>query len=648
MKFKFNIKKCLSGVICASMVCGIVFSSANASTETTVTEAKPVSSLAVVGKDTQWKYYDSGTDPADGTVAKDKWGQYTGWTRISGDGKKDSNFDDSKWKSAKGSFGTASGDTKLNKSSNAYFFRSTFDVTNKDSIYGLTLNMSYKDAAIIYINGQQLTSLNVPDAGYKKYEGTGYHKDNLALGSKKSVTEIQKESVSMIDINDMLVEGVNTIAIELHKTSGESEAYFEMQSLILNPDTKVLPARAERKALSLTIGANPSELNITWYSLEAKDGKVQIAKKSDMTDNKFPVEKATTFNASAALTQGGIYTSNQATITGLKENTDYIYRVGNKDSWSETYNTSTKSNDKFSFIFAGDPQLGSSGDLESDKDGWKNTLNLIKTNSLFKDVSFIQDAGDHVEYTDNESQYDAFLNNEKDSIIYSMPFATSIGNHDNKRTAYNTHFKLPNVSQYGNGGEGNANGDYWYIYNNVLFMDLNSNNVSTAEHKAFMEEAIKANPNVEWKVVVFHHSIYSTASHAVDEDILARRSTLAPVIKDLDIDVVLMGHDHVYTRTYMMDGLTPMVKESTDAQGKLLSSVTDPEGVVYITANSASGSKYYEFFNGTMDASYVGYKNQEHVPNITKIDVTKDSFKIVTYRTTDLSVVDDFTINKTK
>lgn len=28
------------------------------------------------------KYLDTNMDPADGTLAKDKWGQYTSWTRV--------------------------------------------------------------------------------------------------------------------------------------------------------------------------------------------------------------------------------------------------------------------------------------------------------------------------------------------------------------------------------------------------------------------------------------------------------------------------------------------------------------------------------------------------------------------------------------
>lgn len=41
-----------------------------------------------------------------------------------------------------------------------------------------------------------------------------------------------------------------------------------------------------------------------------------------------------------------------------------------------------------------------------------------------------------------------------------------------------------------------AGTDYWYVYNNTLFMNINTNNTSTAEHKAFMKEAIKENQDV--------------------------------------------------------------------------------------------------------------------------------------------------------
>lgn len=161
-----------------------------------------------------------------------------------------------------------------------------------------------------------------------------------------------------------------------------------------------------------------------------------------------------------------------------------------------------------------------------------------------------------------------------------------------------------------------------------------------------LSQRLKDNKDIKWKIVVFHHSIYSSASHASDNDILARRDTLAPMLSENGIDLVLMGHDHVYTRSMLMDGSKALKEESFDQNGQPIHEVTNPKGLTYITANSASGSKYYEFTNN-LTGDYIAVKNQEHTPNITKLDVSDNQLKIVTYRTTDLSVVDDFTINKT-
>lgn len=604
----------------------------------------------VMNQDADMKYLDTNVDPADGTLAKDKWGQYTSWTRVYKNGDNASlngQYNDTAWKTAKGEFSTQTG--TLNKDSRAYFFRGYFNVDNTSAVRGIHLNFGYKDAVIVYINGQQLTAFNVSDEGYRtNASGNGSHKDNMGYGSKQTFTEAQTADLYFRDIKDMLQNGQNVISFEIHKTNANSEGYFKMNELGINPDESLLPARSSLKAISLSVGSTPSELNINWFSTDSSNGQVQYAKKADM-HGAFPEDKAVTVVAKMSKAQADGYYANKATMNNLEENTSYVYRVGNNGQWSDTYTTTTKASGNFSFLFAGDPQLGSSGDLASDKDGWKNTLNLIKKSSLFKNVNFIQNAGDHVEAGKNESQYDAYLSNYEGSVVYSTPFANAVGNHDNSGTAYNDHFNLPNVSQLGNSGEGNAQGDYYYIYNNTLMMVLNSNNRSTAQHEEFIKNTIaktKDNKDIKWKIVVFHHSIYSSASHASDNDILARRDTLAPMLSENGIDLVLMGHDHVYTRSMLMDGSKALKEESFDQNGQPIHEVTNPKGLTYITANSASGSKYYEFTNN-LTGDYIAVKNQEHTPNITKLDVSDNQLKIVTYRTTDLSVVDDFTINKT-
>ena len=390
----------------------------------------------------------------------------------------------------------------------------------------------------------------------------------------------------------------------------------------------------------LSVGANNTQMNATWYAAQEGAGYVLVAKQSQLVNGAMP-ENAAKFDATSTPANESGKWSNQATITGLEPGTVYAYQLVNGEEKSDVATFTTATNGAFSFAFAGDPQIGASGNADSDTRGWDKTLGIIADSTQFDGVDFLLSAGDQVNTANNEDQYNGYLDHDE---LLSLPVATVVGNHDSSSNAYDQHFNVPNESEL---GVTNAGGDYWFVYNNTLFLALNSNSMSTAEHKAFMEQAIAEAGDVDWKVVTFHHSVYSVASHAVDGDILQRREALVPVFEDLDIDVVLMGHDHVYVRTYMMDGLTPITESDkyTDQDGDgIPESVTNPDGILYVTANSASGSKFYTIQSTKYEYSAV--QNQERVPNVSRVDVSEDAFTITTYRTSDMSVVDTFTINR--
>lgn len=76
------------------------------------------------------------------------------------------------------------------------------------------------------------------------------------------------------------------------------------------------------------------------------------------------------------------------------------------------------------------------------------------------------------------------------------------------------------------------------------------------------------------------------------------------------------------------------------------SSVTNPEKgeVLYLTANSASGSKYYSIKN--LDFPFSAVMDQKNRPNITDVKVTDDSLTFTTYYTDTMEVLDSFTIQR--
>ncbi len=587
-----------------------------------------------LGDDTEWYYSDNEADPSGDWRAEGY--DRVSWTK--------SDYVPSDWKSGKGSFGAKNGaiaelgsgyvpDNLITQYKEdgttdieAFFFRTSIDIQDVSKITKIAGSIIYDDAATVYINGVRIAGFD--DEGIT---------ENMQYGGSNEGTP-KTGSIEVIDtsvLGSVLKTGTNIIAVELHQgRAGSSDVYFEMPELTFSTEE----ASYTQKNISLNVGKDETEMNITWYANIGGEGSLYIAKQSSVLNGEMPAD-AGVYTVTGNTTNKPGYYNYQTTVTALSPNTTYAYQLVNGTTKSEVKTFTTTGSGSFTFAVAGDPQIGASGNRINDTDGWEKTLNILGSRSEFSDVDFLLSAGDQVNTASDEKQYDGYLEH---NTLYNLPMATVIGNHDSGSGAYSEHFNHPNESTKGMTAAG---GDYYFVYNNVLFMALNSNNTSTAEHKAFMEQAIRKTEgqNIEWKVVTFHHSIYSVASHSIEDSIITRREELVPIFQELDIDVVLMGHDHVYCRTYMMDGLNP-VTDASVYDNEDYSAVTNPEGILYVTLNSASGSKFYAIKN--VEFPYSRVMNQENVPNISKVEVTDTSFTITTYRTSDMSQVDAFTIHK--
>src|SRR6185436_3731090 len=137
-------------------------------------------------------------------------------------------------------------------------------------------------------------------------------------------------------------------------------------------------------------------------------------------------------------------------------------------------------------------------------------------------------------------------------------------------------------------------------YKGVLFIDLNSNAFSTSgtpgvdadtAHIGFITKVVQQHGfEAKYTVLMFHHSIYSPADHANDTDNRKRRVDFPAAFSRLGVDLVLQGHDHSYSRSYLIDR---GVKQNPDEKPGATSVFQGPGGVIYVTGNSSSGSKYY-------------------------------------------------------
>jgi hypothetical protein len=405
----------------------------------------------------------------------------------------------------------------------------------------------------------------------------------------------------------------------------------------------------------LGVGANESQRMVTWYSSADTAQAAQLAPTASVVNGVFPAD-AVSFSAIGAAniaTSGGF--NRHATFTGLAENTAYSYRVGAEGSWSPTYSFKTQDFEgNYDFLFFGDPQIGSSGNLAADQAGWKDTLDVAL--GANPNAELLVSGGDQVETANTESQWDSFLAPDK---LRQYPWAATIGNHDVGGKAYEQHLSTPNSDHsaplYANGDptSNTSGGDYWYIYKDVLFIDLNSNSYATAQggggdaaHLSYVTDVINQHGSeAKYKVLVYHHSIYSAANHAKDADNKVRRVDFPTTFSKLGVDLVLQGHDHSYTRSYL-------IKNSAKADPAEQPGAADvypgPGGVLYVTANSASGSKYYDISapDGTASTGdgngpdplkpstywYNSVQNQEHVRSYVKVEVRNDQLVVENLR----------------
>ncbi len=405
----------------------------------------------------------------------------------------------------------------------------------------------------------------------------------------------------------------------------------------------------------LGVGADETQRMVTWYTSTDTAQVVQLAPTSTLANGAFPAD-ATSFAAtgSANVASSGGF-NRHATLTGLKEDTAYSYRVGSADAWSPTFAFRTQSFEgEYDFLFFGDPQVGASGNLAKDQAGWTDTLDVALTAN--PDAEILVSGGDQVETASNEAQWDAFLSPDK---LRQYPWAATIGNHDVGSKAYEQHLATPNTDRsgplYANGNplSNTSGGDYWYIYKDVLFIDLNSNSYASSQggggdaaHLAYVTDVIdKHGADAKYTVLVYHHAIYSAASHAKDADAKVRRVDFPTAFSNLGVDLVLQGHDHVYTRSYLIKN---GAKADPSEQPGAADVYAGPGGVLYVTANSASGSKYYDITapdaSGTSGAGngadplnlssywYNSVQDQEHVRSYVKVQVRNDELVVENIR----------------
>ena len=508
--------------------------------------------------------------------------------------------------------------------------------------------------------------------------------------------------------------------------------------------------------LTIQPGATTASINLNWY---APDGtETAMVRFGDITAQASVSElTAPTKLDTGKYTDTGKMVC-KATVEGLTPDTAYTYQISydGGQTWSQEYTYTTAKSDEFSFAFTSDPQIKEN--QETDEGGWNPSDGTNQTGWAAmmeklagEGVNLVVSAGDQVEDQSwgKSSEYAAFFAPEE---MTSIAYAPAVGNHD-RHYMFADHFNLPNemtvegvdengvleqvrttfrgqnngtsqshgnyiqatADEIANSSESNGvtpnadgqydfterremetKGNYYYLYNNVLFVTLNTgaypggNDEENADN-ANVPSAAKDNSEAEtivenfrttmnaatseyagqynWLIVTHHKSTQTVAKHAADSDIENYVDAgFEQVMDEFDVDFVLGGHDHVYSRSYVLKG--------GERNAERLDTFNDPDGTIYLTGNCCSDMQYYTPFaevdkennadfprlaNGeTGSQAYLAGNlpygnqewNQEYSPSYAVFDVTDDKISVNVYNlagdssTPDSELIDSFSVTK--
>jgi predicted phosphodiesterase len=608
--------------------------------------------VTLIANHDAWKYDDTNTDLF-GDVATDFWNV---------------SFDDSAWKSgpsplgypasdASPAFGPVSGGTLMTKGGSqayiTYYLRKDFVADDIAAISSLTAKVAVDDGFVMYLNGQEIARLNMP-------AGPSDHATE-APGVWEPTEDRANVTLDLTAYAQYLVEGANTISVDVHNRDANSSDIYWGMSLDAVYGDAAPPTDVNKtpRQVNVHMGDDPSDaVNVT-YTTVASDGTNIVLERADGKGSKLEFEG----EASRGSSQQGDKYIHKIAVDGLEPDTDYNYLVGDDVLFEGTFKTAPEkgSDDPIRFIYLADTQVSNATNAKA--------LGATLDEVANMDPDFVYLAGDITDTATSESQWEQlFYNTGKyktggETMFRNYLISAIQGNHDNN--TLNRHINAPTLES---GGVSNPV-VYSYDYGPLTFIGLNletarSNATARAEQEKFLRAAVAdAKARGQWTAVGFHKSLVTGASHIVDSDVVDARKFWCPKFAELDVDMVLQGHDHVYSRGFVdADGFKADRTVNRDG------SINKPAGApLYMIGGHAGGLKWYARINYNVSAGdpiAPGYSfldvdsanpahNQDNRPSdvkqeqvIVQMDVTEDEVEVNAYMFKYDTTKDEITTSK--
>ena len=147
--------------------------------------------------------------------------------------------------------------------------------------------------------------------------------------------------------------------------------------------------------------------------------------------------------------------------------------------------------------------------------------------------------GDNLYGSERPQDFDKkFMRPYKALLDGGIEFNAALGNHDDPNQRYFKPFHLDG-QRYRTFKKGN-----------VRFFVIDSNYLDPEQLKWLEKELSQSGS--DWKIPYFHHPLYTTARRGPEVEV---RAVLEPLFVKYGVDVVFVGHEHIYERLQPQKGI---------------------------------------------------------------------------------------------